>query len=245
MQAMGALDTCLPPWLAQETTISEMRQDGEQRDRTTDSLGITAPEDRLKMRPDIVIVDLATNDLNKIESRMPKTRKANGEQVTLKDMIGRKRITILEIGYVTDTRYEDRYKAKVQQHRTLCQILGKEGHEVKLYPNILGTQGSVLNCFKAAMSAVGIQGLQQMALAGKLHDHAVTSLSKIIRLRRFFDVHRVGQCQVCVTLACKGLTLVSERDDGRTCMPTGFNWTSSLLFLAAGGTFRLQIPLSR
>ena len=64
MQAMGALETRLPPWLAQETTISEMHQDGEERDRTTDSLGITAPEDRLKMRPDIMMVDLITNDLS-------------------------------------------------------------------------------------------------------------------------------------------------------------------------------------
>ena len=49
---------------------------------------------------------------------------------------------------------------------------------MKLYPIILGTQGSVFNCFKAAMSAVGVQGPQQMALAKKLYDHAVTSLSK-------------------------------------------------------------------
>ena len=88
MQAMGALDTRLPPWLAQETTISEMRQDREEKDRTTDSLGISAPEDRLKMRPDIMMVDLTSNDLNKIESRTLKKRKADGKQTTLKDMIG-------------------------------------------------------------------------------------------------------------------------------------------------------------
>ena len=74
MQAVGALDTRLPPWLAQETTILEMRQDGEERDRTTDSLGITAPEDRRKVRPDIMTVDLTTNDLNKIECRAPRKR---------------------------------------------------------------------------------------------------------------------------------------------------------------------------
>lgn len=135
MQAMGALDMRLPPWLAQETTTSEMRQGGEERDRTTDSLGITAPEDQIKTRPDIMMVDLATNDPNKIESRMPKKRKANREQATLKDMIGQKKITILEIGYVADTRNEDKYKVKIQQHKALCQILGQEGHEVKLYPN--------------------------------------------------------------------------------------------------------------
>ena len=134
------------------------------------------------MRLDIMMVDLTTNDLNKTESRAPKKRKADGEQTTVKDMIGGKKITILKIGYVADTRYEDKYKAKVQQHKSLCQILEKEGHEVKLYLIILGTQGFVY--FKAAMLAVGVQGPRQMALARKLHNHAVTSLSKIIRSTR-------------------------------------------------------------
>ena len=125
----------------------------------------------------------------------PKKRKANGEKTTFKEMIGRKKITILEIGYVADTRYDDKYKAKVQQHRFLCQTLEKEGHEVKLYPIILGTQGSVFNCLKTAMSAIGVQGPQQMALARKLHDHAVTSLSKIIRSRRFLE-YKVLKCKI-------------------------------------------------
>ena len=95
---------------------------------------------------------------------------------------------------MADTRYEDMYRAKVQEHKSLCQILEKEGHEVKLYPLILGTQGSVFNCFKAAMTAVGVQGPQQTALARKLHDHAVTSLSKIIRSRRFLE-YQVLKCK--------------------------------------------------
>ena len=97
---MGALNTRLPPWLAQEVTISEMRQDGEETDRTTDSLDITVPEDRLKMRPDIMMVDLTTNDISEMVSKVPKKRKANGEQTTLKEMIGRKKITIMEINWL-------------------------------------------------------------------------------------------------------------------------------------------------
>ena len=38
MQAMGALSTRLPSWLAQGTTISRMLQEGEERDRINDSL---------------------------------------------------------------------------------------------------------------------------------------------------------------------------------------------------------------
>ena len=53
-----------------------------------------AAEDRLKMRPDIMMVDLTTNDLSGIESRAPKKRKANGEQTTLQDTSGRTKTTI-------------------------------------------------------------------------------------------------------------------------------------------------------
>ena len=158
MQAMRALDTRWPPWLAQETTILEMRKDGEEMNRTADTLGITAPEDRLKMRPDIMMVDLTTNDFSSLEDRAPKKHKADGEQATIKDMIGREKITILEIGHVADTKYDDKCKAKIQQHRSLCQILGKEGHEVKLHPINLGTQGSVFNCFKAASQQLESRG---------------------------------------------------------------------------------------
>ena len=55
------------------------------------------------MIPDIMMVDLTTNDLSGIESQAPKKRKAVGEQTTPKDMIGQKKITILEIGCVADT----------------------------------------------------------------------------------------------------------------------------------------------
>ena len=84
----------------------------------------------------------------------------------LKDTIGPKKITIMEIGYIADTKYEDKYQAKIQQHKSLCQILEKEGHEVELYPIILGTQVSAFNCFKAATSAVGARAHDEWHLQG-------------------------------------------------------------------------------
>ena len=56
MQATGARDTRLPTWLAQKAIISRRLQDGEERDRTGDSPGITAPETLLEMRADITMV---------------------------------------------------------------------------------------------------------------------------------------------------------------------------------------------
>ena len=66
------------------TTVLGLLQDGEVRVRANDSLGITAPEDLLKMKPDTMMVDLITNDLIDMGSRMPKKRKAESEQTMLK-----------------------------------------------------------------------------------------------------------------------------------------------------------------
>ena len=74
---------------------------------------------------------------------------------------------------MAETRYDDKFKANTQQHRSLCQILEKEGYERNLQLLILRTQGStgsVFDCFKAAR----VNGPQQAILA-RLHDHAVTS----------------------------------------------------------------------
>ena len=58
-----------------------------------------------------MMVDVTTNDLSDKEEREPNKGKADREQTTLKDMIGPEKITILEIGDIADTRYDDKYKA--------------------------------------------------------------------------------------------------------------------------------------
>ena len=45
----------------------------------------------------------------------------------LKDMIGRKKITILEIGYIADTRHEDKYKAKICNTDLYARSLERKG----------------------------------------------------------------------------------------------------------------------
>ena len=101
MQAMAAPGTHSPPSLAQ-TTIPRLLPSGEGRHRTGDSLGITAPEHRLKMRPDNMMVGLTTDNLCNKESTVTKKHKANRE------------VIIREIGHVADTRYDDNYKVKLQ-----------------------------------------------------------------------------------------------------------------------------------
>ena len=72
-QEMEAFDACLPPWLAHLTSILGLRQVREARDRTGESLAFTAPGDtgdRLKMRSDIMMLGLATDDLCDKKSRV-------------------------------------------------------------------------------------------------------------------------------------------------------------------------------
>lgn len=83
------------------------------------------------------------------------------------------------------TKYDDKFKANIQQHRSVRQILEKEGYEVNLQPIIPRTQGSigsVFDCFKAAR----VDDSQQAIPAG-LHDHGLTSWAEIIRSQRFLE----------------------------------------------------------
>ena len=63
-------------------------------------------------------------------------------------------------------------------------MLTPEGHKVDVYPLILGMQCFVLNSSKADMTALGLDGPQQIALAQKPHDHPLTSLPTTARSRR-------------------------------------------------------------
>ena len=71
--------------------------------------------------------------------------------------------------------------APEDRRKILMVSLGNKGHDVYLYPIILELQGSVFNCFKAAMTALAVQSPRPVALGRMLHDHAVTLLAKIIR----------------------------------------------------------------
>ena len=81
----------------------------------------------------------------------------------------------------------DKYKATVQQHRSLYQNLLKKGHEVNIHPVILEMQGSDLKCFEAGVIAVGVHGPHYVALVRAQKDHAVTFSANIIGSRRFLE----------------------------------------------------------
>ena len=213
MQEMGALDTRLPPWLACESTIKDysdkaqgvhdimehgiiFNEDQRAELKSQFSTGVFAPEDRLKLRPDILMTDMTTDEIKTAEAdfaRQQRKRKADKTPPTrTQDVIRGQKITIVEIGYVADTRYEDKLSTKFDQHKLLCRLLTLEGHDVQVLPIILGTQGAVFECFPKAMTALGVSKSNQMTLARKLSDHALLSLSKIIKSRRHLEYTALG-----------------------------------------------------
>ena len=82
-KVQGALCTRLPPLLAHETTMSGVLQDGEERGSTNDSPGIAAPEERLTMRPDIMMVGLKIDDLHDKANKIRRNRRASKEENVL------------------------------------------------------------------------------------------------------------------------------------------------------------------
>ena len=105
-----------------------------------------------------MIVGLTVDQLHKQKNRVKNKRKANTKGLSFQDIISTQEVTHLEIRNVANTKYDEMYNAKIQQDRSLCHVYEKEGYEMIVHPVILGVQGSVFNCFKAAMTAFGVQG---------------------------------------------------------------------------------------
>ena len=223
MQQLGATSTRLLPGIATEATIQryiesldeyavaedELTQELEQQhcddlgpdleheietaklEHGERSLGIIAPEDRLKMRPDIMMLDITIEEYEALINRL--NRKRGADDADSPQNIPKQKIVIVEIGYVSDTRYWDKRKAKEQQHKLLCELLRREGHVVEFYPVVLGTQGSVFKCLQKAMTALGVSHSDQKILARKLSDHATTALRNILRARRHTEDKILGR----------------------------------------------------
>ena len=69
-------------------------------------------------------------------------------------------------------------RPRISDTDSLCGFLEVGGHEVQLYPIVMGMQGWIVDCFEAAMTAVVVQGPQQVDFARKLHDHAVIQIEQ-------------------------------------------------------------------
>ena len=143
------------------------------------------------MRPDIMMLDITTEEYEALINRL--SRKRGADDAESPENIPKQKIAIVEIGYVSDTRHWDKRKAKEQQHKLLCELLRREGHDVEFYPVVLGTQRSVFKCLQKAMTALGVSHSDQKTLARKLSDHATTALRNILRAHRHTEDKILGR----------------------------------------------------
>ena len=113
------------------------------------------PAQRAKLRPDILMITPA-------EQGMP--------------IDGPRKVTLLEVGYCSDTRYKEKLAEKLQQHQTLKQLLVANRHKVRVAPIILGSMGSVFKSNEREIMTLGASRTECQHLLVKLSEHAVRNL---------------------------------------------------------------------
>ena len=134
------------------------------------------PEQRAKMRPDILLI----------------------EPISAKQPVGPARemprkVLIVEVGYCSDTRMVEKLNDKYEQHAQLKSLLLARGHTVSVLPIVLGNTGSVYTTNADVLRALGVNRATRERLLTSLSIHAVTSMHKIIRTRRQLEHQCIQQ----------------------------------------------------
>ena len=163
MTDLGVQDMRLPDWLAKPEIIEKLNaisttEEWKDRKDTCEGWSRMDPTDRLKLRPDIMIVNVTNQEAASLHQgpKMSNKRTRSGVQIPILRDSPIYEIKIIEIGYSSDTRYIEKLQEKEQQHAQLCRILREEGHKVDFIPIILGTQGSVFRCSTKAFESLGM-----------------------------------------------------------------------------------------
>ena len=141
---------------------------------------------RDKTRPDVMIVELTLE-----EQRTYCNAKCNAVlpnlSTNIKHSCKRRRVWILEVGYNSDTKYEEKFQEKTQQHQPLVNALTQWGYDVHLRPLPLGFAGTIYKSNPTTLADLGITRYQSLSVLRKLHIHAITCLHNIIKGRRYLE----------------------------------------------------------
>jgi hypothetical protein len=121
-----------------------------------------------KMRPDILVIPgLKTN-----ETPTPGTKY---------------RITVIEVGYCSDTNHHIKIRAKEQQHTELIKALRTDGHTVTSHTITLGTTGTIHASLKTTLTDLKVDRKTQEKTTAKLHLNATTCAGHILAMRRHME----------------------------------------------------------
>ena len=96
---------------------------------------------------------------------------------------------ILEGGYCSDTKYEEKLHEKTQQHQEVTNMLTQYGYDVYLKPLPLGFAGTVYKSNLEALMHFGMNKTKAKGTLRKLHTHAITCLHNFIKARRYLERH--------------------------------------------------------
>lgn len=147
-------------------------------DRVPHSMIPHVPDaDRLRMRPDIMILSYARNNVTELDEASPDRLDALKKHAT---------IYIVEIGCCTDTRYYDTYNEKLVQHSNLVQALQEAGWKViAVKPLIFGQGGcQYINTRKAMTDELHIPPDLTHTLLQRTQLMNIKRLVQIITTRR-------------------------------------------------------------
>ena len=81
-------------------------------------------------------------------------------------------IKIVEGGYCSDTRYEEKLQEKGAQHKALEEALKDYGYNVSTLPIIIGQSGSQYHTTSDALAKIGIEHGPASKVMSKLHEHS-------------------------------------------------------------------------
>ncbi|KAJ9519805.1 hypothetical protein QJQ45_013498 [Haematococcus lacustris] len=129
---------------------------------TLRSLGLKTAATKNTTRPDILMVT-------------PQAKAGNSGKV-------KKRVTIIEIKYCSDSRWTDQLDRATNQHANLAQAIRKEGHMVEIRPILLGIGGTTYETHtRQHLLALGITQANTTKLSNKLTRHAAESAHSIAK----------------------------------------------------------------
>ena len=148
----------------------------------------TADSIRAKLRPDLMLISTTNQTAARLDAC--KKRAQHGRRCGMLST-GHPdhpvKIMIVEIGYTSETRYDNKLQEKLAQHDRLKQALTSVGFEVNILPVILGTTGGVFNSNIDSFRAMGITQERALHLINKLSKHAIDYMQTIIDLRRLMQ----------------------------------------------------------
>ncbi len=101
-------------------------------------------------------------ELTRLEQCTYLTAEDNADLPPLTSHIGRscrrRKVWVLEVGYGSDTKYEEIWQTKTEQHQTLIRLLTHFGYEVHLRPLPLGVAGTIYKTNLTTLVDLGIGG---------------------------------------------------------------------------------------